>query len=75
MDSVAAGAAGRSGDLFPPQVGPLHVRVGEQVGRRPLDDDLADLEYVAAIGHPQGGAGVLLDEQDGVALVAEPADD
>ena len=57
-------------NFFPAQIGPLHILVGQQVLGRPLEDDLAGLQHIAAVGDLQGRPGVLLHQQDGVALLA-----
>src|SRR5204862_940540 len=48
--------------------------VGEQLRARPGEGDAAAVEHGAVVGGGESGARVLLDEQDGLALFAEPGD-
>ncbi len=53
------------------QVRLAHVVAGEQLLAGAGEHDVADLEHVALGGPLQGGLGVLLDEQDGGALLLQ----
>ena len=54
------------------QVGALDLRGGAQLGGRPLALDLAAGENVRAVGELERAVHVLLDEQDGGSLLAQP---
>src|SRR6266568_150754 len=56
------------------QVCPADFGVVGQVARRALEHDAARLEHVAAAGDGQGHRGILLDEQDGHALLVDGQD-
>src|SRR3990172_1282518 len=51
------------------------VFVLAEAGRRAVEHDFAVFEHVAVVGDVEGGAGVLLDEQDGQAFLGVDAPD
>ena len=51
------------------EIGGAHLTAGQHLVRRSLDDHLAEVEYVAAVGECGDEFDVVLDEQDGEALL------
>ena len=54
------------------QISLLHRLVGEQFPAGAGEGDASGLQNVANVGNLQGHVGVLLDEQNGHALLVEP---
>src|SRR4051812_24780683 len=73
--SLVREESGGRGRAAGAQVGFDDTRVACQLGGGPVHPDLAGLEQVAVVGDFQRGAGVLLDQQDRHALLAQAADD
>jgi hypothetical protein len=46
------------------KIGFQDARIARQLGARPFDGDLAHFQHVAVIANLQGGADILLDQQD-----------
>src|ERR1700674_1017504 len=63
-----------SRDLGGAEIGFAHERVGLDLGRRAFGDFLAEVEHRDAVGDRHDELHVMLDQEDGEALLAELAD-